>query len=308
MDYIIKLNYFGEFCALMAALCWSIAVIVFKSASNTISPILIVALKNSIALIFFIITFIVFDIPFWHDAFSNFDYLKIVLSGLLGMGLGDILFITALSRIGANRVAIVNCFEPAVIYIFSIFILGTVLTMQQLIGFSVVIISLFIISYENDYDDIALTDKSSGLFMQIMAIILSSIGIVIIKPVLSKVTYSIELQIWVTVFRLFPGFIFAWIVFLVQNNKSDLIKPLKNNSVMIGKLILSSGLGTFIALSFWIIGYANIEKPPVASIIGQTSVIFISILSWYILKEKISRLRIISMLVAILGVLLITIK
>ena len=292
----------------MAALCWSIAVIVFKSASNTISPILIVALKNSIALILFIISFFIFDISFLQDVFSDLDYFKIIFSGLLGMGLGDILFITALSRIGASRVAIVNCFEPAVIYIFSIFILGTVLTMQQLIGFLIVIISLFIISYEKDYDDISLKTKRSGLFMQIMAIILSSIGIVIIKPILSKVAHSIELQIWVTVFRLFPGFVFAWIVFLIQNNKSDLIKPLKNNLAMIGKLILSSGLGTFIALSFWIIGYANIEKPPVASIIGQTSVIFISILSWCILKEKISRIRIFSMLVAIVGVLLITIK
>ena len=34
------------------------------------------------------------------------------------MGIADILFITALSKIGANRVAIINCFEPAVIYIF----------------------------------------------------------------------------------------------------------------------------------------------------------------------------------------------
>ena len=81
----------------MAALCWSIAVIVFKSASNTISPILIVALKNSIALILFIISFIIFDISFLQDVFSDLDYFKIIFSGLLGMGLGDILFITALS-------------------------------------------------------------------------------------------------------------------------------------------------------------------------------------------------------------------
>ena len=77
---------------------------------------------------------------------------------------------------------------------------------------------------------------------------------------------------------------------------------------MIFKIIFGSGLGTFIALSFWIIGYANIEKPPVASIIGQTSAIFIIILSYVFLKEKISKLRIISILFAISGVVLITLK
>ena len=56
---------------------------------------------------------------------------------------------------------------------------------------------------------------------------------------------------------------------------------------MLGKILLSSGLGTFIALSFWIIGYANISKPPIASIIGQTAVIFIAIFSSIFLKEKI---------------------
>ena len=95
--------------------------------------------------------------------------------------------------------------------------------------------------------------------------------------------------------------------FLQKNNDSDWI-AIKKKSKVLWKILLSSGLGTFIALSFWIIGYANIDKPPIASIIGQTSVIFITILSWLILKEKISTLRIISMLVAISGVILITIK
>ena len=72
--------------------------------------------------------------------------------------------------------------------------------------------------------------------------------------------------------------------------------------------MIGSGLGTFIALSFWIIGYANITKPPVASIIGQTSVIFIIMLSFIFLREKISKLRIISICFAISGVILITLK
>ena len=136
---------------------------------------------------------------------------------------------------------------------------------------------------------------------------LSSFGIVLIKPVLEKTTDSISMQLWVTAFRLFPGFIVAWIVFVLQKNKLLILQPLLK-SKMILKIIVSSGLGTFIALSFWIIGYANIEKPPVASIIGQTSVIFIIILSYIFLKEKISKVRVMSILFAICGVLLITIK
>ena len=56
-------SYFGELSALSAALCWSIAVIIFKSASKTLSPILITALKNSIALFSFLLLFMFLDIP-----------------------------------------------------------------------------------------------------------------------------------------------------------------------------------------------------------------------------------------------------
>ena len=307
MNQIINSIYFGEIAAFSAAICWSVAVIIFKSASKLLSPFLITALKNSIALINFIVFFLLFDIPLWYDGFSNTDYIKIVVSGILGMGIGDILFIYALSKIGANRVAIINCFEPAIIYCFSILILGTILTTQQLIGFIIVIISLLIISYENDIKDINPHLKKKGIIIQLTAIFLSSLGIVLIKPVLSKVSDSITIQLWVTAFRLFPGFIVAWLIFFFQKNKLIQLQPLKKSSMII-KMIFSSGLGTFIALSFWIIGYANIEKPPIASIIGQTSVIFIIILSFIFLKEKISKMRIVSILFALCGVVLITLK
>ena len=307
MTQITSSLYFGEISAISAAICWSIAVIIFKSASKELSPFLITALKNTIALFFFILSFLIFDIPLWYSNLIFSDYVKIIISGVLGMGFADILFIFALSQIGANRVAIINAFEPAVIYFFSIAILGTILTLQQFLGFMIVIISMVIIAYEKDNFDIDPIVKKRGMILQICAVILSSFGIVLIKPVLSKIGGNIIIQLWVTAFRLFPGFIVAWLIFLLQKNKYNLIKPLKKSQIL-WKIIISSGMGTFIALSFWIIGYAYIEKPPIASILGQTSVVFIALLAWLLLNEKISRIRIVSMGVAILGVILITLK
>ena len=307
MNQITNFAYFGELSALLAALCWSFAVIIFKSASKELSPLLITTLKNTIALICFFIAFIVFDIPLWYSGFENIDYIKIIISGCLGMGIADILFITALSKIGANRVAIINCFEPAVIYFFSILMLGTILTAPQFIGFIIVIMSILLISYEKDTSDIDPKLKKKGIIIQILAVIFSSFGIVLIKPVLSKTNDIIYIQLWVTVFRLFPGFVITWIIFLFQKNKLILLEPLRKSKI-IWQILISSGLGTFIALSFWILGYANIEKPPIASIIGQTSTIFILILSYIILKEKITQLRVIAILTACFGVLLIIMK
>ena len=303
MNLIVNSQYFGFGAALSAAIFWSIAVIIFKSASEEISPFLITALKNTIATICFIFLFYFTDISIWYDGFDKLDYFKILVSGILGMGLADVIFLYALSKIGANRIALINCFEPVVIYILSFLFLNTVLSNQQFFGFMIVVIAILIIKYEKDMDDIDPNLKRQGIMLQITAVVLSSIGIVLIKPVLSKVSGQINIQLWVTAFRLLPGVFVAWIIFLFQKNKIKLLQPLKKSSIL-KKIIISSGLGTFVALSFWIIGYANIKHPPVASILGQTSVIFIIVLSWVFLKEKITSIRLIAMFFALVGVCL----
>ena len=307
MKIFINSPSFGVVAALLAALCWSVAVIIFKSSSRFLSPLLIVLLKNTIATLCFVVLFFIFDIPFWLSGLESLDYYKIIISGVLGMGIADLLFIKALSQIGANRVAIVNCFEPGVVYLFSVLMLGSFLTPKQLFGFLVVVVALLIISYEKDDIEIASSIKRRGVLTQVLAVVLSSFGIVLIKPVLSKLNASIASQLWVTFFRLFPGFIFTWIVFMFKKNKLKLLIPLKNKSICL-KIIIASGLGTFLALSFWIIGYTNIQKPPVASILGQTSVLFIIVLSYFFLNEKISKTKLGAMSLAICGVLFIVLN
>ena len=51
MNLLNNFTYLGEISALCAAIFWSIAVIIFKSASTEITPFLITPLKNTIALI-----------------------------------------------------------------------------------------------------------------------------------------------------------------------------------------------------------------------------------------------------------------
>ena len=221
MKIFINSPSFGVVAALLAALCWSVAVIIFKSASRFLSPLLIVLLKNTIATLCFVVLFFVFDIPFWLSGLESLDYYKIIISGVLGMGLADLLFIKALTQIGANRVALVNCFEPGVIYLFSVLMLGSFLTTKQLFGFLVVVVALLIISYEKNDMGIASSIKRRGVLTQILAVVLSGFGIVLIKPVLSKLNASIASQLWVAFFRLFPGFIFTWIVFMFKKNRNS---------------------------------------------------------------------------------------
>ena len=302
-------HYLGVLFALAASVVWSITVTLVKPITHTVSPFLINPIKNSIGFILFILLFLIIDVPLWYDTLYTYEYAIILLSGSLGMVLGDTIFIYALSQIGANRVAIVDSFSPLVIYIYSVLLLqDQALELIQIFGFFITIIGLLILTYEKDYEDIDYRVKRFGILLVLGAMACTGFGVVYLKTVLNRINedgVDIHLNLWITAFRLVPGVVLSWIIFLLKKNKYDLIQPLKiKHNLRI--LCIASFLGPFLALGFWILGYTFIAKPSVTSIIGQTSVVFIVILSWLFLKEKITKLRILSTTLVFIGVILAT--
>ena len=116
-------HYYGISFAILASILWSITVTLIKPITKNISPFLINPIKNSIGLLLFATLFIIMNIPFWYNHLYNYEYIIILISGSLGMVLGDTIFIYALNKIGANRVAIVDAFSPVVIYSYSLLLL-----------------------------------------------------------------------------------------------------------------------------------------------------------------------------------------
>ena len=308
---MITENYIGIVFALSASILWSITVVTIRPITNTISPFLINPIKNSIGFLLFFISFILFDIPLWYSQLIPYEYFIILLSGTLGMFLGDTIFIYALNKIGANRVAIVDAFSPVVIFTYSLILLpNQSLEFIQIIGFILTIIGLLILTNENDFEDIDPNIKIKGILLVLGAMLCTGFGVVYLKTVLNRINetgYDIKLNLWVTAFRLIPGVLFSWILFLLQKNKLKKIKPLKLKRNHI-PLIIASVIGPFFALGCWILGYAFIDKPSIASIIGQSSVIFIILLSWFFLKESLTKLRILSAVLVFFGVILVSVN
>ena len=308
---MIPENYIGITFAISASILWSITVVTIKPITNQVSPFLINPIKNSIGFFLFFFSFILFDIPLWYHDLLPFEYFIIILSGTLGMFLGDTIFIYALNKIGANRVAIVDAFSPVVIFIYSLILLpNQSLNLVQIIGFVLTIIGLLILKNENDFDDIDSTVKIKGILMVLGAMLCTGFGVVYLKTVLNRINetgYDIKINLWITAFRLIPGVIFSWILFLSQKNKIEKINPLLTKRNLI-PLIIASIIGPFIALGCWILGYAFIDKPSITSIIGQSSVIFIILLSWIFLKEKLTRWRILSAVLVFIGVILVSLN
>ena len=71
-----------------------------------------------------------------------------------------------------------------------------------------------------------------------------------------------------------------------------------------GIIFLGSFLGTYVGFAMWIIGMAK-TTASIASILNQTSTIFIAFFGWLILKEKFSNKMLLCFLIALLGAFII---
>jgi len=182
----------------------------------------------------------------------------------------------------------------------------------QLIGFLIISGAVLSIALEKSArKDIDSKSYYQGILLMVCAILVSSVGIVIMKPVLFKLgqvsnpLYNpYQLLLWGSMLRLLPGVLITIIVLLLQKNWKELVRPAMNKHIGL-RLLIASGFGTFFALNFWIIGYAYMKETALTSILGQMSAVFIIILARIFLKETITATRIISMCIAFFGVILV---
>ena len=68
----------------------------------------------------------------------------------------------------------------------------------------------------------------------------------------------------------------------------------------------ASVLGSYLAMIFWVAGFAYAEKAGRAAILNQTATIFAIILATVILKESFTRRKFVAVSLALLGVVLVT--
>ena len=87
--------YTGEVFSLASAVFWALAVVFLKRVGEKIHPIGVNLFKNCLGAILLAITLLVFGEPLLYPIggiFTNEDYLRMIASGIIGMGIADIIF------------------------------------------------------------------------------------------------------------------------------------------------------------------------------------------------------------------------
>ena len=146
----------GIFSAFGATLSWTYACSIWRIQTNIYKPIEINFLKNVIAFIIFspVILFFNFSIDYKY-------YLILILSGVVGIGLGDTFYLKSLNLIGTRKTLSIEALSPLIAAITGTLFIDDHLNIKAWMGIVIVTGAIIKIIKKKSY----LLDKDSKLIM-----------------------------------------------------------------------------------------------------------------------------------------------
>ena len=272
---------FYYFIATSAALCWAVASLISADVTRKIGGLAFNRLR------LFFVTLMLISYTFYLDTWStiNQDFLfTILLSGIIGIFLGDTLLFIALQKIGPRRNNILFSLAAPFTVILNIFFLNEIMSLINLIGCMIVFFGVIVaITYGNSRDknhkwELVEGNLYLGVIFGIGAALCQAIGLIMMKPVLSMGADPIaSASLRTAISCIFLAFTF-FLNYEIFNTKTSI--SLKT----IGQSILSGFLGMALGMSLLLIALQQADAGIVATL-SSTSPIMVLFLIWLITKK-----------------------
>ena len=272
---------FYYFLVLLAALCWSLSSLVSADLSRSLGGIGF----NRLRLIIVSIMLIIYT--FFIDTWSSIKYeffVPILISGFIGIFLGDTLLFVALQKIGPRRNNILFALAAPFTIILNITFLQQQMTFNDLFGCLLVFTGVVIaIAYGTSKTNQHRWESIEGsilvgIIFGILAALGQAIGLIIMKPVLSAGADPIASAAIRTT-------VSAFMLSLTYFMNYPVLKDKTNFSLsIILKTILSGFLGMALGMSLLLIALQKVDAGIVATL-SSTSPIMILFLLWMITQK-----------------------
>ena len=281
----------GFFAAISAVFFWTFACFIWRKESENLLPRQINIYKNVLASIFFLP--VVFTISWVSNINSIF---LLMISGIVGIAIGDNLYINSLKIIGTRKTLSFEALTPIIATILGTFSTNEIYPLKVWIGSFIVSFSLLVIVRQNTFQK----ENTSEIKILGTLYALGSVFCAVFAALISRIILiSSSLNpLQTTEIRLLSASLFLFLIF-----KKDFFDLLKDNSLTKNNhsnLVLSTFLGTNCGIFFQQIVFKYL---PIG--IGWTLLSLSPIFALFISKrerEKINRLTIIYSCLLFIGV------
>ena len=166
--------------SLLSAIFWALAVVMMKRVGEKIHPVAMNLFKNATGAILISITLYIIGEPVINPGFvTREDYIRLIVSAIIGMGLADIIFLHSLNIIGAGISALVDTVYSPFVILFAYLLLGGQLSAIQFFGGGLIIGAKLFASAKLQHIPVNRSQLKYGIMLRMFVIGMMAFAIVI---------------------------------------------------------------------------------------------------------------------------------
>ena len=286
---------FGEVFALVCALMWASAVVLYKHAGESMSANTLNLVKNILGFCLLLPTALLFE-GLGLPSLTLSEWLILIASGYFGIAVADTWYLQALRNLGAGRTAIVASLYSPFVVVLSMLFLQESLVLWQWLGFIMVLAGILVVVYQRNYRSLDGAVLIKGIALAAASVFLTASGVVAMKPILVNDGFF-----WMVSLRMLAGIVGMLIFISIRGQVSSTYIVIRKGEHRWWHILLASVVGSYLALLFWLAGFKYADAS-VASVLNETANIFIVLMAWLFLKEDLTKRKIVGAALTFFGV------
>lgn len=296
------MSYIGEISALTTAVCWSFTAYAFTDASRRVGSVQVNIDRMFLASVILLVIIFVFGISL---NLTFYQIGNLILSGFVGLILGDSFLFKSFQLIGARIGIILMALVPVISTILAVFFLDEIIAFAGLFGMLLTISGILLVVFEKNQDGKNnLSANKLGILYGILGALGQASGLIFAKFAfqageLNGFSASF-IRLSSSTIILFPVIIF----FRKYKNPLKLytINPKAFKSVLIG-----TTFGPVAGITLSLVAIANTKVGIASTLMTMMPIIMLPIAKYYF-KEKINWKAVVGAFIAVAGAAIIFLR
>ena len=289
----------GEFSALATAIFWTVTALAFEAASKRVGSLAVNLFRLIFAFVILcLVNFFLRGMAFPLDA-SGHTWFWMILSGLVGFVIGDLMLFESYTIISARVAMLVMTLVPPITALVGWIILGEVMTLMNFLGMVLTLagIGLAIFGKAGRDDKIRVRHPMKGLLLAFGGAAGQAVGLVLSKYGMGSYNAFSANQI-----RVLAGAIGFALVIPAMKRWYRVTQAVHDKKGML-LIALGSVFGPFLGVSFSLLA-VQYTSTGIASTIMAIVPVFIILPSVLIFREKVTWKEVLGAFVSVGGVVL----
>ncbi len=279
-----------------AALLWALASVLFTRLGEKLRSVEINFLKGILALV--LLTGTLFGLGEGLTTIPTLAFILLIISGAIGIGLGDTAYLQSLQQIGARRTLLLAMLAPPMTGVLAWIFLGETLPAAAWAGILVTILGVaWVISERTPNGSRSSVSLLKGIGFGLLAALAQSIGVILSRAALTQTSVS---SLQSAILRLLAGVLLLFLWMKLSRQPVVTWRNFRQSRQLVGMILAATLIGTYLAI--WL-QQISIDLAPagIAQTLLSTSPIFILPIS-ALGGEKVSLRSILGALIAMAGI------